>query len=134
MLMTARENAEARNQVINILNSDAEFLPFKDKSFDIVLCLAVLHHMDDSLAEKVLAEACRVLRHGGLLVTDFRNKSNPILKYAYNKNSCKEFLLEPRTLKQVREQLRENGFKVSKIKGIGSPVLPPYMVLIGEKI
>lgn len=41
-------------------------LPFRDASFDIVLCEQVMEHLDDPAA--LVAEIARVLRPGGLLV------------------------------------------------------------------
>jgi len=43
--------------------ADGGVLPFRDGSFDIVLCENVLEHLE--LPEQVLAEAQRVLRSGG---------------------------------------------------------------------
>jgi hypothetical protein len=44
----------------------AESLPFRNESFDCVYCLSTLRHLAD--LERVLAEAGRVLRPGGLFV------------------------------------------------------------------
>ena len=43
--------------------ADAVALPFEDKSFDVVLLLHVLYHVDDR--RTALEEARRVLRPGG---------------------------------------------------------------------
>lgn len=45
----------------------SQFLPFADESFDAVFCNAALHHMRDIPA--AIAEALRVLRPGGTLIT-----------------------------------------------------------------
>lgn len=45
----------------------SHFLPFADDSFDAVFCNAALHHMRDIPA--AIAEALRVLRPGGTLIT-----------------------------------------------------------------
>lgn len=47
---------------------DACFLPFKNESFDVVSCFAVLHHVYDH--PSVFREAYRVLKKGGILYTD----------------------------------------------------------------
>lgn len=46
--------------------ASVEALPFEDRSFDRVVADTLLAHVPD--AERVLAEACRVLRPGGMLV------------------------------------------------------------------
>ena len=48
--------------------SDAAQLPLRRASHDRVLIFGVLHHMDDSLARRVLIEVARVLRPGGLFL------------------------------------------------------------------
>jgi ubiquinone/menaquinone biosynthesis C-methylase UbiE len=48
--------------------SDAQDVPLIDQCADVVLLNAVMHHSDDF--EKVLREAARLVRPGGLLVTD----------------------------------------------------------------
>ncbi len=56
--------------------ADAEKLPFKDNSFDIVYSFGVLHHTPDT--QKAIDEACRVLRPGGRCVIMLYHKG-----YAY---------------------------------------------------
>jgi SAM-dependent methyltransferase len=51
---------------VNTLQSDAESLPFRDESFDLVLGHAVLHHLPD--LDRAFAEFRRVLRPGGRIV------------------------------------------------------------------
>lgn len=48
----------------------AEALPYPDNSFDLVTCLEALEFMSDM--QTVLAELCRVLRPGGVLLTTRR--------------------------------------------------------------
>jgi SAM-dependent methyltransferase len=50
------------------LLADAHDLPLRDGCADIVTLNAVLHHCDDMA--RVLAEAARLVRPGGLLITD----------------------------------------------------------------
>lgn len=47
-------------------SADAEDLPFKDTSFDLVTCRIAPHHFAD--AARFVQEGARVLRHGGLLL------------------------------------------------------------------
>ena len=51
--------------VANVLEADAESLPFPDASFDFVWSWGVIHHSSDT--DRVLAEIARVLRPGGRL-------------------------------------------------------------------
>jgi ubiquinone/menaquinone biosynthesis C-methylase UbiE len=50
------------------LLADAQHLPLADSCADLVVANATIHHCDDMV--KVLAEAARLVKPGGLLVTD----------------------------------------------------------------
>ncbi|MEV7139548.1 class I SAM-dependent methyltransferase [Streptomyces tauricus] len=62
MLSRAAERVPGR-----VVLADARQLPFPDGSFDAVSAIWLLHLLDD--AERVVAEAARVLRPSGVLVT-----------------------------------------------------------------
>lgn len=47
---------------------DATRLQFSERSFDAVIISGVLHHLDSTVAQQVLAEASRVLKPNGLLL------------------------------------------------------------------
>ncbi|MFI5956192.1 class I SAM-dependent methyltransferase [Cryptosporangium sp. NPDC051539] len=50
-----------------IVTGDATALEFPDDSFDGVVCFTMLHHVPSAAAQdRLFAEACRVLRPGGL--------------------------------------------------------------------
>ncbi len=56
--------AKERNKVISVAG-DAEFLPFKDSSFDVVVCSDVLEHVLNPQA--VIKNIYQILREGGKL-------------------------------------------------------------------
>jgi SAM-dependent methyltransferase len=66
MVRTLATNAERLGLPVKVLRADAESLPFADRSFDLVLGHAVLHHLPD--LERAFAEFHRVLRPGGRIV------------------------------------------------------------------
>ena len=51
---------------VNTVQADAESLPFRDESFDLLIGHAVLHHLPD--LDRAFAEFRRVLRPGGRIV------------------------------------------------------------------
>lgn len=57
--------------------ADAYRLPFRDESFDVVLCRDVLHHVLDT--HLVVAEMVRVCRMPGRLIVIEPNGRNPIM-------------------------------------------------------
>jgi len=76
-LSLAKELAEITRD-INLVNSDAVKLPFKDNAFDKIISIAVIHHLatDDS-RKKVLSEIFRILKKDGLAQISCWLKSHP---------------------------------------------------------
>lgn len=72
-LIKENENAGRLDniQICNAMNLSS----FKEESFDAVLCMGALYHLNEE-AEKMMAirECCRVLRPGGMLVLTYINK------------------------------------------------------------
>jgi SAM-dependent methyltransferase len=55
--------ARAAAKGLETVEADAQSLPFADASFDALICVSMLHHVDDR--PRALAEQRRVLRPGG---------------------------------------------------------------------
>jgi ubiquinone/menaquinone biosynthesis C-methylase UbiE len=66
MVSTLGANARRLGLDVKTARAEAESLPFADRSFDLVLGHAVLHHLPN--LEKAFSEFHRVLRPGGRLV------------------------------------------------------------------
>jgi SAM-dependent methyltransferase len=66
MVRALRANAERLGLEVRTAWADAESLPFAERSFDLVLGHAVLHHLPD--LERAFGEFHRVLRPGGWIV------------------------------------------------------------------
>lgn len=98
------------------LVASADNLPFKDETFDIVLCTEVMEHMDDPV--KALDEIYRVTKEGGKVIITTPNKVfKPLFAFLsvvgarpYNGNEKWFF---PWTLKK---EIESRNFKVLKEK------------------
>jgi ubiquinone/menaquinone biosynthesis C-methylase UbiE len=66
-----------KNQIACFVNGIGEELPFKDKSFDLVFCNALLHHLPDT--KKLMDEAVRVCRHKGYVAFIEPNRKHPLI-------------------------------------------------------
>ena len=87
MLRQGRDRLIDEGLVLPTLICDAERLPLPDASFDLVSLAFGLRNMTHK--EQALAEAARVLRHGGrLLVLEFSKVAAPLAK-AYDWYSFK---------------------------------------------
>jgi 2-polyprenyl-6-hydroxyphenyl methylase/3-demethylubiquinone-9 3-methyltransferase len=67
----ARDHAQCRGLAIMYNVGVGEALPYQSETFDAVVCVAVLEHVQDFT--RVVAESARVLRPGGLFLYDTIN-------------------------------------------------------------
>ena len=75
MVEIAKENCKRNNVKVNLEIADADKLPYKNSSFDFVISLAVLHHLDTHEKRlKAIEEIKRVLKPGGKALITVWNK------------------------------------------------------------
>ena len=89
---------------------DATRMPIASDVADVVVCMAVVHHLTDDMFEKVIGEALRVLKPGGSLVL-----LDPVL----NRNRWLGLVLwkldrgsNPRTAEELRKKV-ESRFRIA---------------------
>lgn len=112
------------------LAADAEKLPFKDSSFDLVFGFGILHHLDD--IEKGLKDIHRVLKPGGKIAFGGENNGSCLLNYIFpllygNWNIEKGFTRIK--ISNLEKMLKRTGFKNEKfdingfaVYGLNEPV------------
>ncbi|MEM8537043.1 MAG: bifunctional 2-polyprenyl-6-hydroxyphenol methylase/3-demethylubiquinol 3-O-methyltransferase UbiG [Pseudomonadota bacterium] len=76
-IAAAKSHAAQENRNIRYDVCVGEALPYDDQSFDAVVCVDVLEHVQD--LNKVIKEIARVLRPGGILFYDTINR-NPLAR------------------------------------------------------
>ena len=63
---------------VDVHTADGARLPFRDASFDVVVCFTMLHHVPSpAQQDRVFAEAARVLRLGGVFAGSDSLRSLP---------------------------------------------------------
>jgi len=72
-IRAGRDHGSLTGSDVRFIGGVGERLPFVDGSFDAVVCMEVLEHVDDPGA--VVAEAARVLRPGGVFVYSGPNRT-----------------------------------------------------------
>ncbi|MBM2321391.1 MULTISPECIES: bifunctional 2-polyprenyl-6-hydroxyphenol methylase/3-demethylubiquinol 3-O-methyltransferase UbiG [Marivita] len=121
----ARAHAQAEGKSIRYDVGVGEALPYADASFDAVVCVDVLEHVQS--LPKVLSETARVLRPGGCFLFDTINR-NPIarlatitmaedvLKLLPKGTHDPEMFIKP---SELRIELETAGFAVGQMVGLG---------------
>lgn len=78
-IQAARDHAEGNGHDIRYDVGKGEALPYADDSFDAVVCVDVLEHVED--LDLVLSEVARTLVPGGVFFFDTINR-NPLARFA----------------------------------------------------
>ncbi len=102
--------AIARQRRINVLGGIAEYLPFKDSSFALVVMITVVCFVSDIY--KTFREASRVLSNDGSIVIGMIDRSSP-LGQTYLKQKQKSLFFQQATFYSVEEILKimkQTGF------------------------
>lgn len=118
-------------QKAEFINASATDLPFKENAFDAVLCIELLHHLDDDNMEKTIENISTLIKPGGIFICDVRNSLNPLLWYYYRKRDGKYLTLKTRSLFKMIEILKKNDLKVFHKESLFSPItlFAPYVIL-----
>lgn len=117
---------------IEIVQGDIQALDFSDKSFDAALLTAVIEHVP--VPEKVVSEAYRILKPGGILVL---TSPDPFWEYLATKVGHLKDGQHNRvlTISQLSNLIKQNGFTVLHTKKfMVSPVGMPFEFVVEKWI
>jgi 2-polyprenyl-3-methyl-5-hydroxy-6-metoxy-1,4-benzoquinol methylase len=103
-----------KNKNIALVRAESEYLPFVQDAFDKVLCIEVMHHLEN-LAEckRTIKEIGRVSRSGALITFHHKDYST-IFEKINGKPVENEVMIFDET--EVNEMLKEAGFSPTKMK------------------
>lgn len=133
-IAAARLHADQEGRDIRYDVGVGETLPYANESFDAVVCVDVLEHVND--LPQVLAEVTRVLKPGGWFFFDTINR-NPIARFVTITMAEGILGLLPRGThdpdmfikpSELREALIRQGLNPGKVTGLG----PAWMTLRGK--
>ena len=115
--------SEARETVdrVSLIRGVLEEPPFRDFSFDWVVCLSTLYNLKDMHeVEHALREMMRICRLGGRVVVDIRNRANPYLRFKYWWHRIwSDFPVKAYYLSQFVDVFEEEGFDIERVVPIG---------------
>lgn len=121
----ARSHADATGRSIRYDTGKGEALPYRDASFDAVVCVDVLEHVED--LQQVISEVHRVLRPGGVFLFDTINR-NPIATFVTITVAENVLRILPKGThdptmfikpSELKTSLQSAGFVVGKMTGLG---------------
>jgi SAM-dependent methyltransferase len=98
-------------------------LPFRDDTFDGVIGVDVLEHLDDD--EGALRELLRVCRPGGRLVATV-----PAFQFLWSRRDVQLHHRRRYTLPQFKARVAEAGFAVLKTTYVNLPLFPPLFAMV----
>lgn len=131
MLKLAKRKLTCHREKSNLLLADAEYLPFRDEAFNLVICVSTLHYFISS--ELVLREISRVLKRKGVFIygdvcmhemdrTGFMDRLEKAISLAHGR------YYKP---SEMRKTIEKYGIRVIRTNII--PYRKPYTALIEDK-
>ena len=101
----------AKGREIEVVTGEGEHLPYRGRTFDLVLMMTVVCFLDDVAA--AFSEAGRVLVHSGILVVGFLERDGAIARQYSPEDVKGRFLryAKFRTLEEVSGYFSQAGFQ-----------------------
>lgn len=105
---------------VELFEGNVAKIPVPDDSFDVILCVSVLHYLDDGEVRSALREFARMSRDGGRLILHVKNLASLYLatlrlaKRVLSALGKKVRLDHYRTFAWYLRELKEAGFSVSQ--------------------
>jgi SAM-dependent methyltransferase len=91
-----------------LINAAADLLPFKEKSFHLIMAVDVLEHVDNDL--KVIKEFSRVCKTGGFLIVHV-----PAFQFLYSDHDVAIGHKKRYSIKELKRKLSESFFEIEYI-------------------
>ena len=101
----------------NLVNGDCSRLPFKDESFDTIICSEVIEHIE---GEALFKEIARALKAGGILIIgtpDYGRIYWPVIEKLYgffHRGGYADTHVNPYTSGRLFDILNEHDFEILK--------------------
>ena len=118
MLRAARQRLVASGNTWQLVQGDGYQLPFTAASFDLVYSIRFIRRFDRPRRDALYAEIKRVLKPDGFFIMDAQNRTvalpHRMARGLENYPVYDELFLRH----ELIGELEENGFKVSRLKGI----------------
>lgn len=130
MLKIARSHINHKGKSdFSLIQSTADFLPFRDKSFRCAICIDVLHHFTQADRKQVILELARVVKSDGEIVIEIKNQMNIVYLLLSKFNPAP--LAETVLLDELIPFLKSLGFDTIETRGVLFPIsiLSPLILI-----
>lgn len=127
----AKRLAKREKTSLDFIVADAEELPFKDESFDKIVCSSSLEHFNMDL--KALKEMNRVLKPNGTIILTTDSFTYPISKELKEEHRKKAHVVNYYTRESLEEKFEISGFKMIQSKYLLSSPITSFFFKIGIK-
>ena len=131
-------SAKNKQGVSKILAADAESLPFRAGSFDFVVGVSILHHLDIG---KSLREIRRVLKPGGKVILSEPNMANPQIFLQKNIGWLKKLTGDTPSETafyrwKTKRDLQKNEFREANVVPFEflHPLTPSFLITVIERV
>jgi ubiquinone/menaquinone biosynthesis C-methylase UbiE len=114
----------ARVPDVSLVADNAEQLPFVDRHFDVVTSVYLFHELPRAARRRVLAEARRVLRPGGLLVIEDSGQSAESPELAHFARWFRQHFHEP----YIEDYHTDDLARVAQDAGFSVESVEPHFV------
>ena len=120
------------NEAISFSQEDVtKKMSFNNNSFDLALCLNMLHHVLLEDQGKAIDEFCRISKK--YVIVEIK-RIHPIWKYIFNDKVLGYLTFYPNKISTITEYFRKNGFELQIKRPIFIWMLPsPIVILVFKK-
>lgn len=110
-----RKMAEPRNRgsASHVLQTDAEFLPFRDKVFDCILSIQTVGYLD---VKRFFSECNRILKDDGWFLFNEANRHS--YKAVIHRNISSSTRFYRHSYSEICSLLMGSGFQIKKVTGM----------------
>jgi SAM-dependent methyltransferase len=124
----------ATGVVRGYVQANAEHLPLRDGSFDCVVCIRFMMHVDPATRVRMLREFRRVSRRW--LVVDYRHKYTfrYVLTHTFGKLGLGRAPLARVSRQDVEREFRDAGFAIREVIRVSTPLLSDKWVVLAERV
>lgn len=104
---------------IELLNADAHRIPFRNNTFEVIVCCEVLEHVENP--ETVIKEMKRVLKNDGSLIIEI-DTGNWLFKLVWyfwtnlRKGVWRDSHVHSFSVNKLKSLFAKNGLKIKKVK------------------